>query len=107
MLFSCSVVATQTFKLPLRVVQFALEKMEHERDVEEIECLLANLIFRVSEPCKYIYLVIFSVSSCEKVRMVLIWTTVVEEVCVASRRSPGDGILSFFHLCHGGVPWFW
>eukprot|EP00903_Cladosiphon_okamuranus_P015911 g14696.t1 len=40
------VVATQTFKLPLRVVQFAFEKMEHERDVDEIECLLANLIFR-------------------------------------------------------------
>lgn len=49
--FCCcfSVVATQTFKLPLRVVQFAFEKMEHERDVDEIECLLANLIFRVSE----------------------------------------------------------
>lgn len=48
--FCCrfSVVATQTFKLPLRVVQFAFEKMEHERDVDEIECLLANLIFRVS-----------------------------------------------------------
>lgn len=42
-----SVVATQTFKLPLAVVQFAFRKMEHERDVDEIECLLANLIFRV------------------------------------------------------------
>lgn len=40
--------ATQTFKLPLRVVQFAFLKMEHERDVDEIECLLANLIYRVS-----------------------------------------------------------
>ncbi|CAM9631518.1 unnamed protein product [Laminaria digitata] len=38
--------ATQTFKLPLRVVQFAFLKMEHERDVDEIECLLANLIYR-------------------------------------------------------------
>lgn len=44
----CSVVVTQTFKLPLRVVQFAFQRMEHERDVDEIECLLANLIFRVS-----------------------------------------------------------
>ncbi|CAN0367414.1 unnamed protein product, partial [Ectocarpus sp. 13 AM-2016] len=42
------VVVTQTFKLPLRVVQFAFQRMEHERDVDEIECLLANLIFRVS-----------------------------------------------------------
>eukprot|EP00752_Nemacystus_decipiens_P013829 g12278.t1 len=40
------VVATQTFKLPLRVVQFAFSKMEHDRDVDEIECLLANLIYR-------------------------------------------------------------
>ncbi|CAN0571892.1 unnamed protein product, partial [Ectocarpus sp. 12 AP-2014] len=36
------VVVTQTFKLPLRVVQFAFQRMEHERDVDEIECLLAN-----------------------------------------------------------------
>lgn len=53
-----SVVATETFKLPLRVVQFAFEKMEHERDVDEIECLLANLIFRVRE----------SVRTCWKIR---------------------------------------
>lgn len=46
--FIRSVVATQTFKIPLSVVQFAFRKMEHERDVDEIECLLANLIFRVS-----------------------------------------------------------
>lgn len=45
---SCSVVATKTFKIPLSVVQFAFLKMEHARDVDEIECLLANLIFRVS-----------------------------------------------------------
>lgn len=43
-----SVTATQTFKLPLGVVQFAFRKMEHERDMDEIECLLANLIYRVS-----------------------------------------------------------
>lgn len=48
--FSYSVVATKTFKIPLSVVQFAFLKMEHARDVDEIECLLANLIFRVS-PC--------------------------------------------------------
>ncbi|CAM9121385.1 unnamed protein product [Sphacelaria rigidula] len=40
------VVATKAFKVPLSVVQFAFLKMEHERDVDEIECLLANLIFR-------------------------------------------------------------
>lgn len=40
------VVATKTFKIPLSVVQFAFLKMEHARDVDEIECLLANLIFR-------------------------------------------------------------
>ncbi|CAM9154842.1 unnamed protein product [Ascophyllum nodosum] len=40
------VVATEVFKLPLGLVQFAFLKMEHERDVDEIECLLANLIFR-------------------------------------------------------------
>lgn len=40
--------ATHAFKIPLRVVQFAFLKMEHERDVDEIECILANLIFRVS-----------------------------------------------------------
>lgn len=45
--------ATEAFKLPLRVVQFAFEKMEHERDVDEVECLLANLIFRVSEPAVF------------------------------------------------------
>lgn len=44
-----STVATRVFKIPLGVVQFAFLKMEHERDVNEIECLLANLIFKASE----------------------------------------------------------
>lgn len=53
LLYRFSVVATQTFKLPLRVVQFAFTEMEHVRDVDEIECLLANLIYRVSQLAQY------------------------------------------------------
>ena len=48
LVFVSSTMATQTFKIPLGVVQFAFLKMEHERDIDEIECLLANLIYRVS-----------------------------------------------------------
>ncbi|CAN0302920.1 unnamed protein product [Ectocarpus sp. 12 AP-2014] len=70
------VVVTQTFKLPLRVVQFAFQRMEHERDVDEIECLLANLIFRnlvkgyLSHKAKFLVMASTTEKAFPKIRLV-------------------------------------